>query len=53
VFTKEDISNVPKLGKETELQLSRITITEDTVRRKIQELRKNAAAGTVGITLCS
>jgi len=50
VFTKEDISNVPKLGKETELQLSRITITEDAVRRKIQELRKNAAAGTDGIT---
>jgi hypothetical protein len=44
-FMKKDISNIPKLEKETEIQLSRINTNDDAVRRKIQELRMNAAAG--------
>lgn len=50
VFTKEDLSSLPVLNKETEVQLDKIAITEASVRKKIKELRADAAAGPDGIT---
>jgi hypothetical protein len=50
VFTKEDLSCIPVLEKETAGDMDRITIAADVIRKKIKELRIDSAPGPDGIT---
>ncbi len=50
VFTKENTSNIPPKNQESTCGMDKIIITQDKIRRKIQELRLDSAAGPNGIT---
>ena len=51
VFTVEDASNIPVRGRETEASLNSVLFTEDKIRNKIKNLKKNSAPGPDGINV--
>ena len=51
VFTVKDASNIPVRGRETEASLNSVLFTEDKIRNKIKNLKKNSAPGPDGINV--
>ena len=49
VFTEEDMNNLPRLELRGVPEMSEVTITEQKVLEKIQELKKDSAPGPDGI----
>jgi hypothetical protein len=49
VFTKEDKENLPQKERETNVQISEVTVTREEIMKKIYKLRKDSAPGPDGI----
>jgi hypothetical protein len=49
VFTKEDKENLPQKERETNVQISEVTVTQEEIMKKIDKLRKDSAPGPDGI----
>ena len=45
VFTKEDTNNVPVIDKKTVIEISSVSITEDMIKNKLNQLKVDKAAG--------